>query len=328
MDNDFLANLDAHISNVGRDEYWKKEIGDHTIWLSPISYVAQTKVTETLANSDLGSNVIAETKRVTMANSIVGIDDIDLRPYRNQGEVFPIPDPRQPGNIIKVDLPKYLYHRMESWGNDWMDVAFDVFVDLMQTFEKHNKSKIKFENVKDPYDELTELEMRVGELREKLKLPPLIEKKENTAPETPEKPTEEPKAGDIAFDPFKRLPDQTEGQENIPQKPPETKIDSQPQQPPPVPEVIPPVTTVPVPDLEKMTPIELALVQRAQNKGTGTTILSTASPISSRQNPLPALPSVKPEVVERRSEPIAPLSVNKINPVNQSKNPRFSKPNR
>jgi hypothetical protein len=316
MDFEFLAKLDEQISNVGRDEYWKREVGGRTVWLAPVSYTAQLKVTETITTEGIsGAILIAESKRVSLSHAIVGIDDIDLRPYRDSGEVFSIPDPRKPGEVIKVDLPKYIYTKMANWGTDWMDTTFDVFADLMESFNKGNKSKVKFENVKEPTDELVELEMRVAELRGQLKLPQLIESEvKDTQTEVSDGTEASVKipGTDVPFDPFKTLPEPEEAQEAPIQE-------SRPNIPPPV-------TSLPVTDMDKLSPIEQALASRRSVKSN--VILEHGAPQSTPDKPLVGLPSVNQEVLDQRMSgqlPVAPPQINK-NPANQSRNPRFSKP--
>lgn len=323
MDSDFLAKLDEQISNIGRDECWKREVGGRTVWYSTISYTAQIKVTEAItAEGVSGAFLVAESKRIGLSYAIVGIDEIDLRPYRDSGEIFTIPDPRKPGATVKVDLPKYIYHKMAQWGSDWIDTAFDVFADLMESFNKGNKSKIKFENFKDPHDELLELEVRVAELRGQLKLPHLVESipegksEESISPkhadETPSEPqgsASEPQAIDAPFDPFKALPEPEESQEPIPG---------------PIPQ---PITSLPVADINKMSPIEKAMVSR---RSAPASILDSHPPQSTPDKPLVGLPSINQEVLDQKmsgQSPISPPQINK-NPANQSRNPRFSKPMR
>jgi len=175
MDPDFLKQLDDHISNVGIDEYWKRRVGKHLVWFSPLTNIAQGKVNETLATEDLGVNAIAETKIVTLSHAIIGIDEFDLREYRDGNPVFSIPNPRDKTKNIKVTLDKYIHSKISQWGNDWTDLAFDVFADLMETFSKNNRKDVQFDNIKEPREKLNELEMQVAELREELGLPQLVE---------------------------------------------------------------------------------------------------------------------------------------------------------
>jgi len=218
--------------------------------------------------------------------------------------------------MIRVDLSKYVYYKMANWSTDWMDTTFDIFADLMESFNKGNKAKIKFENAQDPHEELVELEMKAADLRKQLHLRPLMESGDKT-----EEPASsgseaslEPKATSVAFDPFKTLSEPEESQEGYIQN----------QVPPTIPE---PVTSLPVPDMSKMSPIEQAIAQR---KTSQTNILEHNAPQSTPEKPLVGLPSVNNEVLDQRvsgQPPVSPPQINK-NPANQSKNPRFSKPNR
>lgn len=322
MDLDFLAKLDEQVSNVGRNECWKREVGGRTVWYSPISYTAQLKVTETITTEGVsGAFLIAESKRVSLSYAIVGLDDIDLRPYRDAGEVFTIPDPRKPGSTVKVDLAKYIHSKMAAWGNDWMDTAFDVFADLMESFNKGNKSKIRFENIKDPYEELVEIEMRSAELRKELKMPVLVEKPEEPKVLESQEPTKDvqkpvppPEVVDAPFDPFKALPE--------PEKTPE------PVPPALVMPTIVPNMTLPVSDLSKMSPIEQAMAGR--KSAIQSSVLEYGAPQSTPDKPfVGGLPSVSNDVLDQRTPPqqLPPPVINKT-PQSQSINPRFSKPTR
>jgi hypothetical protein len=324
MDLDFLAKLDEQVSNVGRNECWKREVGGRVVWFSPISYTAQLKVTETITTEGVsGAFLIAESKRVSLSYAIVGLDDIDLRLYRDAGEIFTIPDPRKPGETVKVDLAKYIHSKMAAWGNDWMDTAFDVFADLMESFNKGNKSKIRFENIKDPYEELVEIEMRSAELRKELKMPILVEKPaEATEKSDPileakkdiKKPLPDPQAVDAPFDPFKSLP--------TVEKTPE------PVAPAPVTLPIVPNMTLPVSDMNGMSPIEQAMASR--KSVIQSNILEYGAPQSTPDKPfVGGLPSVSNDVLDQRTpqQQLPPPVINKTMD-KQSINPRFSKPTR
>ncbi len=217
MDFDFFKELEDSISNIGSDEVWKETIGGHKIWLSPISFTSQAKVQDNITNNDLGSNVIGESKRITLSHAIVGINDIDLRPYRNSGPVFgPVPLPG--GKSMKVDLPGYLYLKMSLWGSQFIDDCFAVFADRLETHSKENLKEVKFENAKHPMEELSELMMRVTELRIQLGLPELVEQNNEISESQEfersirnERPDvvldDEPdSSSDSSFDPFKPVP--------------------------------------------------------------------------------------------------------------------------
>jgi len=345
MDPDFLNQLDSHISNIGIDKCWKKQIGDHLIWFSPLTATAQGKVNETLADEDLGINAISETKRITLAHAIVGIDDYDLQEYRDAGPVFSIPGKKK-GEKVKVVLDKYIYTKMRVWGNDWLDLAFEIFADLMESFSKENRKDVKFENVKDPQELLVELEMQVAELRKELGMPQLIESEEEPeeeeAQETAEEAQEEPDEAGVAledFDPFKTAPDTTGSQEEpIPgpapvaqPTPPEPALVEPVQEAPQNPQA---VVSVPTPDPAKLSPIEQAIEQRAharraQPQGAvgGRKIIDAKE--SSLEHPINPTPSVpRDEIVDKPVDrPSGPVKVDKKTK-HQSRNPRFKKPDR
>ena len=89
MDHEFLQEIEAAFTNVGRDTIWERDVGDRLIKFTPISLPAQEKVNEVLSNRELGNNIILESKRITLSHSIVGIDSIDLIKYRDAGPIFP-----------------------------------------------------------------------------------------------------------------------------------------------------------------------------------------------------------------------------------------------
>lgn len=203
MDLNFLKELDEKISNLGTDTLWKRKIGGRVIWFAPVPYKGQQKINEILsrATSDTGASIIGEAKRLTLSYSIMGVDDIDFRDYRKAGEVFPVVDPRL-RTEVKVTLDRYIYLKMDEWGSEFMDNAFDVLADLMESFKRENLKEVKFENAKEPLDELTELEVRVSELRRQLDMPKLIEAAEPVE-EDAETPKETPVSLPPKFDPFK-----------------------------------------------------------------------------------------------------------------------------
>lgn len=201
---DFLADLERNISNVGSTKHWKKKFGDVTLWLSPLTLRGQEALTDMLSNADkIGMNVINETKRMTLSHAIVGINEIDLRDFRDSAPKFPVKG--RDGNNTNVTLDKYVYTKMVGWSSQLIDDAFSVYSDIMETHQKENLSSIQFENSKDPEVELKELETRVFELRSLLKKPQLVEDKpelreqrqEASASDEPAKPVVE-----VAFDPF------------------------------------------------------------------------------------------------------------------------------
>jgi hypothetical protein len=124
-------------------------------------------------------NVINETKRVTLSFSIVGINELDLREYRDNIPRFP--GISKDGSKVKVTLDRYIYNKMTYWGAQYIDDVFSVFADLIETDQKENLKNIKFENAKDPESELEELQKKVDELREALGKPRLVEEKEDSS---------------------------------------------------------------------------------------------------------------------------------------------------
>lgn len=177
MDNNLLETLENKFTGVGSGDLYKRNIGTLIIWFSPLSYTDQAAVQEVLNSAASNPNALNDAKLVSLARSIVGVDDLDLRKYRNGTRVFNIPD-RESGNTKtkKVDLAKYLEYKILAWGQDFVDLAFDVFADITESSKKKFAENVVFENIKEPRVELAELEVRVHELREKLGLPVLVEK--------------------------------------------------------------------------------------------------------------------------------------------------------
>lgn len=289
MDDNFFKKLDEALTNVGSDKYWERKIGGHVVWLSPVPFKCQHKVNELLTNPELGTNVIGEVKRMTMSFAIVGFDGLDLRPYRDDTPQFPVMEHREKKQV-KVALHKYLSYKMEEWGTEWIDSAFEVFADIMETIKKENLKEVKFENARDKREELAELEEKVRDLRIELGLPLLVEVSANAdappvekapPPPEPEEPPPPP------FDPFRKLPQAAQAAQ------PPAPIATQ--QPVPVPQI--PVTPVPrqVPSLDM------------------------AGATSSPEQPYVA--GRGGDVIESR--PVRePLPI-ELDPVRQSTNPRF-----
>lgn len=198
---DFIAELEKNISKVGADKVWKRKIGDTEIWFSPISLYAQERISEMMNNSEqLGINVLHETKHLMLSFAITGINGIDLRPYRDIAPYFPVVG--KDGKTTKVSLDKYLYQKMTSWSGQFIDDAFSVYTDLIETHQKENLANIKFENSKTPQDELKELEERVAELKKELnqnapEAPPVAKPESSVAPEEP--------VLSVEFDPFAKI---------------------------------------------------------------------------------------------------------------------------
>lgn len=170
---DFIEELEKAVTNAGSDQVWKRTVGDVVLWFSPMTFVGQEKTNETLGRDDLGVNVVYESKRVTLSNSIVGIGNLDFRSWRAGQAVFPIIN--KEGKNVKVPLEKYLYEKMATWGGQYVDDVFSVYADLIESHQKENLKEIRFENAKDPKLELLELEARAAELRKQLNMPPLVE---------------------------------------------------------------------------------------------------------------------------------------------------------
>lgn len=212
MDAAFLESLENAFSNIGTEEVWKKVIGGRNVWFSPLSLMAQTKINEVISNPNLGLGILTESKRISLSYAIVGIDDIDLTGYRDGQPIFPTKN--REGKAVKVALDKYIYEKMSMWGGQWVDDAFSVFSDLMETFQKNNLKDIAFENAKDPRQEVDELTERVQILRTQIGLPLLVDPVKEKPQEENQKPISEPseespdseKDGEVAFDPFKHIP--------------------------------------------------------------------------------------------------------------------------
>lgn len=168
---DFIRDLEAAITNVGSDVSWERKVGSVSLVFSPLTVLAQERVTEQITKMD-GPTIIAESKRATLAHAIVGIGGIDLRGHR--GSVS-FPGKSRDGKSVNVSLDKYVYEKIGSWGAQFVDDVFEVYSDLMESYQKANLKDVKFENAKNPYDELVDLEMRVHELRGQLGKPHLVE---------------------------------------------------------------------------------------------------------------------------------------------------------
>lgn len=336
MDQDnFFSELEESLSNVGAQELWKEEIGGRIVWLSPIPFSGQSKVSEALASKDLGANVINESKRITLSHAIVGIDQTDLRPYKNAGQVFgPIDFPG--GKKLKVDLPTYLYLKMVQWGQQFIDDVFSVFADKMETHGKQNVKDVKFENAKNPVEELGDLMVRVTELRIQLGYPPLVEAKpteeldeaaefermvQDRGVQEESEPPVEPE-----FDPFRtvRVDEQpSSGARKVSPQVPVSQQATQPAQTIPTPAAVPivrPVDPVPVTTIPVIMP-----PQNRASRPLDPSNLDQHVPTSTPSTPFVSTPSIQPDVIEhsaRRSGPIAPPVINpKVS--DSSRNPRF-----
>lgn len=142
MDKSVLEQLESLLDKVGADTLWKKKLGDRTIWLCPISYVAQEKVTEALTSSN-GILGLSDSKRITLSHAVVGIDDYDFRELATQGSVFPVKNAA--GNTVMTTLDRFIYHKMGDWGAQYVDDLFSLYADLMEAYQQDNLKGIKFE---------------------------------------------------------------------------------------------------------------------------------------------------------------------------------------
>lgn len=360
MDAEFLKQLDRDMTDVGRDALWKRDVGGRTVWISPVPWEGQARVNETMTDESLGVNFAYAVKRLTLSYAIVGMDQLDLRPHRESGPVFSV---TVRGKTTKVSLQKYIYEKMGSWGDPWIEAAFNVFADLMETHKGENLEKIVFENVQLPLDELVELELKAGKIRDELDMPQMTEVGSEGAkystedapppptpgelPDAPDAPPDGPL--ELKFDPFAKVegvegpigpgleegpigpgpaPDPSSGA-NGPAAPAESGGHRRVQEPDP-----PPVRTVPVPlpsSQELRSPIERAMATHEAGKSV-VDVLDAADhrkakePSSSPDRPFQAQPSVQNEVLEQPAERkvVEPPRVNQ-GAASQSKNPRFHK---
>lgn len=312
MEIDFLEELERDISNFGSDEVWKRTIGGKEIWFSPPTLVGQEKVADTIANSSLGATLVIESKRQTLAHSIVGIGKHDLRPFRHGSAVFP--SVSKDGKPVKVALERYIYEKMVRWGHEFIENAFDVYADLMETHKKENLAKIKFENLKTPMEELAEYMLRVAELRQQLGLRPLVEQGEDAESEQ-EEPTQDvkpapPPKETKAFDPFEVS---EPGEEEI----------FMPQAPPPgsAPQYVPKVAPrVPVHQVAPPLAPEDPSPKYQQEQEAAAELESAF--VRAHQGPVAPPPS-RPDVVESRA-PSGPVQPPQIDRITVPRNPRFN----
>jgi len=322
MDDSFFQELDAHITNVGTDMCWKRQIGEFTVWLSPIPFDGQAHANEALArlskltetDEASGIDAIQETKRVTLSHAIVGLDSFDLRKFRFAGPCIPTIQVRDGRELqVKAELHRYMYSKISGWGSELVDAVFDVYADLMESHKRELLKGVKFENLKDPREELAELEMRTAEIRDQLGLPPVVE----ADPLGDERPSPVPDAGsdddgeqpvsEQNFHPFRPVPTEVSA-------PSEDEL-------PPVP---PPVQTVPVPVPER--PVDTSPIQRELDARAGRQA-SQASvvPTGTRDDPHAAIPSVSGDVLERPAEKQV-VQPPRIDSAPQNRNPRFAPP--
>lgn len=208
MDNDLLLALEEKITNIGANDIYKKKIGNLVIWFAPLSYTDQAFVQEALEATIEAGNSINTAKLKAISRSIVGIDDVDLREFRNGAKVFEVHEvvPNKGRTKVKVDLAKYMEYKIRSWGQSFVDLAFDVFADIEESSKKKFAEGVVLENTKDPRVELAELEVRVHELRSRLGLPVLAEKEGSRyknlqgEPEVPEDTGPTPDLGSMNYE--------------------------------------------------------------------------------------------------------------------------------
>lgn len=172
MKEDFLESLENEITKIQSDTVWKREIRDLVVWLSPVSYNSQLIINSVYDNSELGSSVVFESKRTTLSHSIVGLGQIDLRPYKNSYDFKKV---NKEGRTVKCSLQDYMYSKIENWPCQFVDDVFEVYADLMESYQRDNLKNIKFENRKTPQELLREFEENAAEIRESLGLPRMVE---------------------------------------------------------------------------------------------------------------------------------------------------------
>ena len=310
---DFIDDLEKSMSGVGAQTVWKRKFGDTTVWLSPITFRGQEAITELLGQADkVGINIINETKRMTLAHTIVGMGDVDLTSYRDGDPIFP--SVGRDGRPAKVQLDKYIHHKIMKWSAQLVDDIFNVLGDLMETHSKENLAEIKFENAKDPEQELRELEDRVIELRETLGKPQMVEKSSSTSSPTKapeEAPVDRPEAPagppvvEVPFDPFAAVAAKEGACDRQVQAPPQQSS----AEPRPA-----PVHTPPLGDSDT-DPFEAVAANASEREIN----IPGVGPVKAYV----ATPSVPGEVVESRGEQsrVAPPV---IDPISDNRNPRFS----
>jgi hypothetical protein len=321
-DLDFLDELDKKVSNINLDIFWDRIIGGHKVRLSPIDFTHQMKVKAVLQNSsnnDEVNNVLDEIKRITISGALTGFDGLDFQNKRQAGKTFRIKGTNGKKDEL-VDFSELLYRKLAHWDAEFIDLVFEVFTDLMETHRKEMSKDVVFENSKSPREELEELEMKVAELRVRLKLPPLVEAKKLTEDEisgdsepedSPEDSIEE-ELSEEEFDPFKK-------KVNVESD----SVDARLEEPSAV-EVPPPFQPTPEQDREP-SPIERALQKRVGGPPVSLAVPVVVPP-GSRIIAHQAQPSVESDVVEAPAQrkvvdpPVIDPRVDR-----QNVNPRFKR---
>lgn len=334
---DFLEKLDADISNIGTNKIWKKKIGDKILWLSPIPYTAQLQLNDALASDDLGNNAIFETKRLTLSHSIVGFGEHDLRKYKDQN-IFEIPQ-RGKTEKVKVNLQKYVHHKIGEWDSEFLDVAFQILADCLESNKKETLKDVEFENLKEPIEELAEFESKVHELRDQLGMPPLVEagkdskedlekEPEEAAQEEPSEAQEEPSEAQdnsVPLDPFEAIENPEEAAKNISVPAPQPQGSSQPQSAQSA-QRSEPVRSVPIP---KPPPPELSPIEREIQRRNIKNKVKTGNTPETAHVAQPSVDQLVKQdqaqgVVEESKANKPPVSPPRIDPPTGNKNPRFA----
>ena len=316
-DLDFLDELDKKVSNINLDIFWDKIIGGHKVRLSPIDFTHQMKVKAVLQNNnDEVNNVLDEIKRITISGALTGFDGLDFQNKRQLGKTFKIKGTNGKKDEL-VDFSELLYRKLAHWDAEFIDLVFEVFTDLMETHRKEMSKDVVFENSKSPREELEELEMKVSELRMRLKLPPLVEAKKLTEDEVPEnsepeESSEESPPDEEEFNPF------------------EKKVSVEPESINTGLEESSVVETPPVSQSTQGSDKELSPIERALQKRVGGPPVSLTVPVvvppGSRILAHQAQPSVESDVVEAPAQrkvvdpPIIDPRVDR-----QNVNPRFKR---
>lgn len=330
MDDTFFQELDAHITNVGTDKCWKRKVGDLLVWISPIPFDGQLQANDALAklsklaeDSDESSGIdaIQETKRITLSHAIVGLDSFDLRKFRFAGPCIPViqvVDGRE--MHVKVELHKYMHSKIAGWGSELVDAVFDVYADLMETHKRDLLQEVKFENLKDPKEELSELEMKAAQLRDQLNLPPMVEA-DPLGDERSSAQLEDEGSGPITDEPPPR-PARRQAEDFNPFKPVEPQV-----APSDGPGSMAPVQTVPVPvpgGPEAGGPARGPAVRDRPRP-----VPPGAVPSGTLDDPHLATPSVVADVLEQPAEKkvVQPPRIDP-RPTAQSRNSRFAPPDR
>lgn len=205
MDDHSFEELDKIVSNIGREKRWTKKIGGRSIVFSPINTVIQTKMDQILGSKEAGPDFLTQTKIIALSGAIVAIDNANFEKYIDAGPVFGI---TISGKKTFVDLPTYLRNKMANWSSQWIDDAFSVYADCMETYQKENLNDIEFENKKDPIEEHAELMVRITQLRKQLGLPDLVESatiEEDTMDSVENREKEEFESSNKKFNPFNTL---------------------------------------------------------------------------------------------------------------------------